>query len=121
MLEGNQPVGGSGIDMSADLGSLEDYMDLWNYRQPGWAPLYEGGAEGYIDPLTPTTGWVASVEKNPIYAWFMAGLKETDHGKSLEKCWLLSRRILSLTFFWPRYYSLWQRILDWYRHSVGRR
>jgi hypothetical protein len=85
MFGGNQPVGGSGIDMSADLRSLAAYMNITLYGQPGWSPLYEGGAAGFVDPLTPSAGWVALVEKNPIYAWFMAGLTEADHGKSVER------------------------------------
>jgi hypothetical protein len=70
MFMGNSPVGGSGIDMSADLLSLVEYLDITQYtsQDGSWTPLYEGGASGYIDPLTPGGNWTNLVEKNPLYA-----------------------------------------------------
>lgn len=69
MFAGVNPVGGSGVDMSANLFSIVAYMDLPNYGTTEWTPLF---ANGFADPLTPDPNWDAMVETNPIYAWFMA-------------------------------------------------
>jgi hypothetical protein len=68
LLAGNSPVGGSGIDMSAALDSLSVYLDVSRYGQQDWAPLYEGGADGYADPLSNSSKWENLVEKNPMFA-----------------------------------------------------
>lgn len=67
LFQGSSPVGGSGIDMSANILSLAAYLNATLYGQPGWSPLYEGGAAGFADPASPT--WAALVLKNPIYAY----------------------------------------------------
>jgi hypothetical protein len=79
LFEGTSPVGGSGIDMSANLFSLAAYLDLNNYgNTTAWSPLY---TNGYADPVTPDGTWTALVEPNPVYAWFMAGLTKAEHRK----------------------------------------
>ncbi|CAB9518817.1 Protein patched homolog 1 [Seminavis robusta] len=73
MLQGFNPVGGSGVNMSADTLSAVAYLDLVNYRNTSaWNPLY---ANSYADPLN-DPNWVPLVETNPVYAWFMAGETE---------------------------------------------
>jgi hypothetical protein len=66
MFGGSSPVGGSGIDMSQDLRSAAVYLNITSYGQPGWSPLYDGGAAGFADPTSAT--WMALVDKNPTYA-----------------------------------------------------
>jgi hypothetical protein len=66
LFRGSSPVGGSGIDMSQDLASAAVYLNITLYRQPGWSPLYDGGAAGFADPTSDT--WKALVDKNPTYA-----------------------------------------------------
>lgn len=54
------PVSGSGIDMSADLDSLKVFLD----------------GNNTADPASET--WQMLVERNPLYAWFMASLTPAD-------------------------------------------
>lgn len=54
LFEGNSPVGGSGIDMSGDMNSLEAYLAL------------------EIEADVTSDNWTELVEKNPLYAWFVA-------------------------------------------------
>jgi hypothetical protein len=64
LFEGTSPVGGSGIDMSANLFSLVAYLDLNNYGSTtAWSPLY---TNGYADPVTPDGNWASLVEPNPV-------------------------------------------------------
>lgn len=73
LLAGSSPVGGSGIDMSADIRSGAFYLDLPNYGNPeAWSPVYT--AAGYANPSDPTFQAVVGV--NPVYAWFMAAETE---------------------------------------------
>jgi len=68
-------IGGSGIDMSADVGSVAGFLDLPNVRTPEtWRPAY--GVNGFADPDSDL--YKALVEKNPMYAWFMAGKTPAD-------------------------------------------
>jgi hypothetical protein len=64
LFKGNSPVGGSGINMSATIDSLSEYLDLANYGQDNWQPLFGSGL--YADPTSPL--WAEQVETNPIYA-----------------------------------------------------
>jgi hypothetical protein len=64
LFKGNSPVGGSGINMSGTLESLFTYLDITNYGQENWQPLY--GSDQYADPTSPL--WKANVEVNPLYA-----------------------------------------------------
>jgi hypothetical protein len=64
LFKGNSPVGGSGIDMSGTIDSLSKYLDLPNYGQDNWQPLF--GPDQYADPTSPL--WAAQVEANPIYS-----------------------------------------------------
>lgn len=63
LFKGNSPVGGSGVDMSADIRSLFAYINVTHYGQDGWSPLY--GASGFADPTNPL--FTAVVERNPIF------------------------------------------------------
>ena len=60
------PVSGSGVDMSAPIESLTTYFRF----------LQTSGS--LVDPNSPE--WQASVETNPLYAWFMANLTPADEG-----------------------------------------
>jgi hypothetical protein len=64
LFKGNSPVGGSGINMSGTIDSLSQYLDLPNYGQDNWQPLF--GPDQYADPTSPL--WASQVEVNPIYA-----------------------------------------------------
>jgi hypothetical protein len=64
LFKGNSPVGGSGINMSGTIDSLSEYLDLANYGQDNWQPLFGSGL--YADPTSPL--WAEQVEANPIYA-----------------------------------------------------
>ena len=79
LFAGNQRVGGSGINMSAPLESLVDYLDLYN-RNGGdnWKPLFYDSSrqDGFIDPFGDNPLWERMVATNPVYAWFMAGETE---------------------------------------------
>jgi len=66
LFEGNFPVGGSGIDMSGNITSLQEYLE--STVLIGQLP----------DPNS--TEWEDQVEKNPIYAWFMASRTPADEG-----------------------------------------
>lgn len=85
MFAGTNPVGGSGVDMSAPTLSAAAYFDMGNYytNRDGWSPMYavNGSADdGFADPLTADALWQGMVETNPVYAWFMAGETEmTSH------------------------------------------
>ena len=73
MFAGNDPVGGSGIDMSGNITHAAGYVDMLNYGKETWSPLY---SNGFADPLTPDPMWQPLVEVNPVYAWFMAAETE---------------------------------------------
>ena len=93
MFAGFNPVGGSGLDMSAPLLSGVGYLDLPNYgKQDKWNPLY---ANGFADPLTPDPTWSAMVETNPIYAWFMA--EETE--MTARKCPVFHLHLSPMYYF----------------------
>ena len=79
MFGGVNPVGGSGVDMSAPLMSAAGYLDLPNYGKSAWSPMY---ANGFADPLTPDPSWQGMVETNPVYAWWMAAETEMTSRKS---------------------------------------
>ena len=64
LFAGSSPVGGSGVDMSANIFSMIGYLNASLFGQPGWSPVY--GAGGFADPTDPTFN--AMVEKNPMYA-----------------------------------------------------
>jgi hypothetical protein len=78
LFGGNLPVGGSGVDMSQSLFSLITYLDLVNYGKTdgSWNPVYTSA--GFADPVTPDANWVALVESNPVFSWFMAGQELAD-------------------------------------------
>ena len=71
LFKGNSPVGGSGVDMSADIRSLFAYINVTHYGQDAWSPLY--GASGFADPTTPL--FTAVVERNPIFRCVILKLK----------------------------------------------
>lgn len=123
MFEGNSPVSGSGVDMSADIFSLIAYLDLTNYGQATWAPLYEGGSAGFADPTSAT--WAALVDVNPVYAWFMAGETPADNGTLRALCggfgwnFACAEPLLTpCTCFLPLY-SLRKWKLDGYSYGYG--
>lgn len=95
LFGGSSPVSGSGIDMSADVLSLAGYLDLTNFGTAAWTPLY---SNGYADPLTPDPLWIALVEKNPIYAWFMAGLTEVSGQEVCKSILAFNYRFLAFYF-----------------------
>lgn len=64
LFAGSSPVGGSGVDMSADIFSMMGYLNAPLYNQSGWSPVY--GADGFADPTDPT--FDEMVVKNPMYA-----------------------------------------------------
>ena len=74
LYEGDKPVGGSGVVMSAELGSMFAYLDILNYGTPEWNPLYKNLGEEFPDPITPDAYWAALIDKDPVYNWFMASL-----------------------------------------------
>lgn len=68
-MEGDSPVGGSGLNLTGIFGSMAIYFDLANYMQPNWDPLYENGK--FASPND--AEWTRFVETDPIYKYFMAG------------------------------------------------
>jgi hypothetical protein len=96
MFGGFNPVGGSGIDMSAQLLSGVAYMDLPNYGNlSAWNPLY---TNGFADPLTPDPLWNSMMETNPIYAWFMANETEMISRTCSALCHSFSLFLFYLSF-----------------------
>jgi hypothetical protein len=77
LFAGSNPVSGSGVDMSGEMLSIVGYLDLLNFGQDDWNPLY---SNGYLDPVTPDPTWSALVERNPLFNWFMASVTEADPG-----------------------------------------
>jgi len=79
------PVSGSGLNMSSPMSSLRLYLDTANYGNRAtagaWNPLY--GADNLIDPKSEM--FQTMVEKNPVYAWFMAGLEPADPSTGMSK------------------------------------
>jgi len=72
------PQGGSGVDFSGTLFSSTAYFDLTNAQDlANWDPKFGAdganldGAAGLADPTDPF--WIAMVETDPMYRWFMAG------------------------------------------------
>lgn len=63
LFKGDSPIGGSGVDMSANIFSFFAYLNVTLYGQDGWSPLY--GATGFADPTSPL--FTATVEQNPIF------------------------------------------------------
>ena len=55
LFEGSAPVGGSGLDMSAELNSLETYLAT------------------HDNVNVSSSDWVEQVGKNPYFSWFVAG------------------------------------------------
>lgn len=74
LLGGSHPVGGSGVDMSAPINSVIEYFDATNYAQDTWSPYYQ--RISFTDPVIQDPLWSSLVDRNPIYAWFMAGETE---------------------------------------------
>lgn len=85
------PVSGSGLDMSAPIDSLAQYVSV---------PLYDGNAVPGSDL------WIENVEKNPIYSWFMGSMTFVEDGTGTlwnikmfwaqSSTWNPSHRCLSL-------------------------
>ena len=74
LFNGNEPIGGSGIDMSGTLLSSTVYFDLSNYGKPNWSPLYSGGQNGTVDVNSAVfKGYVMT---DPVFKWFIAGETE---------------------------------------------
>ena len=83
------PQGGSGVDFTGQILTSTAYFDLTNFQGPAeWKPLF--GSTGPMDPGDPTGPpdpgdgaagiadpsdfyWIAAVETDPVYKWFMAG------------------------------------------------
>eukprot|EP00978_Attheya_sp_CCMP212_P025627 scaffold82799_cov44-Attheya_sp.AAC.1 len=71
---GNEPVGGSGINMGGTLLSATAYLDLENYATPAdWKPLYANGET--LDAWGGDASWNAYVETDPVYNWFMGSVR----------------------------------------------
>jgi hypothetical protein len=71
---GNEPVGGSGINMGGILLSTTAYLDLENYATPAdWKPLYANGET--LDSWGGDATWNALAETDPVYNWFMGSVR----------------------------------------------
>lgn len=75
LFTGSEPIGGSGVVMSAPLGAMFTYFDIENYgNASAWSPQYNG----LPDPITPGAAWSGLVDKDPVFNWFMASLTPAD-------------------------------------------
>jgi len=81
LFEGEMGVSGSGIDLSGDLLGMAEYLDLPNFQTPAWNPKYRGAGGFPADTTDPL--WLADVEDDPIYKWFMA-VYEPDDSKCVN-------------------------------------
>lgn len=78
LFNGNEPIGGSGIDMSGTLLSATAYFDLSNFGTSNWSPLYNGGQNGTVD--VNGAAFQGYVMTDPVFKWFIADETEfTGH------------------------------------------
>jgi hypothetical protein len=84
LFQGQNPVGGSGIDLSGNAFSATLYVDLANYLNKtldpvNWNPLYTDGesADPDNDPA-----WASLVETDPVFKWFVASVTNVNASKS---------------------------------------
>jgi hypothetical protein len=61
-------VSGAGIDLSGTQFSTATYLDISNYNQDSWNPLYSGNV---TDPENDQM-WDELVETDPVFRWFIA-------------------------------------------------
>ena len=64
LLLGNSPVGGSGVNMSGNVNSLTQYLDVHDYNKTDWNPVYSNSS-GFAEPGSEL--WLEFVDSNPLY------------------------------------------------------
>jgi hypothetical protein len=99
LFAGSKPVSGSGIDLSGTRFSTATYLDISNYNEDDWNPLYSGH---FTDPENDLM-WDALVETDPVFRWFIAGVTDVTARKLLDPArFFCTHRFAQTTFFLPR-------------------
>lgn len=85
LLMGNEPVSGSGVNMSANLTSVYDYFDIKNYNvsdganntfsNTSWFPPFYT-SDGFINLTAPEFDHM--ILHNPMFSWFAASLDQVE-------------------------------------------